>query len=216
MGQKSIRNIPTGTRFFRLVVIGEPVLKPVGKIRRAVYPCLCDCGKSFWQRSDTLLSGRQKSCGCYNAELRRTAGFKHGGHQTRLYRIWQGVKRRCYAPQCAEYPRYGGRGISLCAEWFSDFSAFRDWAIQNGYSDNLEIDRIEVNGNYDPSNCRWIPHAANTRNRRDTKMFTALGETKTLAEWLRDERRAVCHTTIKKRLANGWDFTRAFSQPASK
>ena len=102
---------------------------------------------------------------------------------TRLFRIWQNIITRCTNINCSEFNIYGGRGITICDDWKNDFIAFKDWAINNGYSDNLSIDRIDVNGNYEPSNCRWADRKTQARNTRVNHFYTYKGETKTIAEW---------------------------------
>lgn len=107
----------------------------------------------------------------------------HGKSDTRLYSIWCDMKRRCYNPKNKRYSRYGGRGISVCEEWKDDFQAFYEWAIDNGYDEHLTIDRINVNGNYEPSNCRWVTWKEQQRNTSRNRYITVNGETKTIAEW---------------------------------
>lgn len=103
----------------------------------------------------------------------------------RLYNIWRGIKYRCTDPNCSCYSHYGGRGITMCNEWLQSFDAFRQWSMQNGYSDNLTIDRIDNNGNYCPSNCRWITHSEQQRNRNNNIRIEHDGESKTISEWSR-------------------------------
>ena len=135
--------------------------------------CLCECGEEVIVRRNGL--GRDTiSCGCYNREK----STKHGAYKTRLYSIWSGIKDRCYNPICNGYKYYGGRGIDVCDEWREDFIAFRDWALANGYQDELTIDRIDVNGNYCPENCRWVTVKEQNRNKTQTIYFQA----KTLGE----------------------------------
>ena len=115
--------------------------------------------------------------------------FKHGlsmdssGKKTRLYTIWIRMKQRCNDASSSDYTRYGGRGICICPEWETDYKTFHDWALQNGYADGMSIERIDNDGNYVPSNCTWIPMAAQARNKRNSRKITHDGETKTLAEW---------------------------------
>lgn len=132
----------------------------------AYWLCKCTCGTVRSVNGYHLRSGRSTSCGCYSAELKRenfprtTHGLKKAN--PRLYRIWQGMLNRCRRPKDKYYQRYGGRGISVCEEWHC-FPAFYEWAMANGYQDNLTIDRIDVNGNYEPSNCQWLTMAENSR-----------------------------------------------------
>lgn len=117
----------------------------------------CDCGKTKIVRLNSLRTGSVKSCGCKK-------GFRHGGSHTRLYNIWRGIKKRCRIPNATKYKIYGGKGINVCEEWFNNFGAFQDWAIHNGYKEDLTIDRIDVNGNYEPFNCRWVDYKTQSSN----------------------------------------------------
>lgn len=111
--------------------------------------------------------------------------FKHGGIGTKLYNIWKGMRSRCNNPNHHKYYRYGGRGIKVCAEW-EDYANFRDWSIRNGFKENLSIDRIDNNGDYEPSNCRWVSQKEQANNRgyrSDTTFVTKDGETHSLMEW---------------------------------
>lgn len=124
------------------------------------------CGKEFSIRSDTLK--KAYSCGCVKAEIASKNVIKNHTHKqsrTRLYHEWQGIKARCNNPKNSRYENYGGRGIKMCEEWANDFTAFRDWALSNGYSDDLTIERKNVNGNYDPSNCTYTSTYYQNRNR---------------------------------------------------
>ena len=181
----------SGQKFGRLTVIGIDESK---QTRKTYWICECECGNIVSARSDGLQSGRTKSCGCYKRESDRrnvtkvpayqkylAQGHKVGG--TRLYNIWQGMKRRCYNPNDTRYMSYGGRGITVCDEWKDDYMAFFEWAMSNGYSDELTIDRMDVNGNYEPSNCRWATIEQQNNNRRTNIDITIGNTTKSLKEW---------------------------------
>lgn len=179
---KRVKNDLTGKRFGRLVVLG---VDDNGK-RKTSFVCQCDCGNVKSIRSDALLSGATVSCGCAKKEQDRknlTANHKHKMSGTRIYNIWVGIKDRCYNPHNARYHRYGGRGIAVCEEWLHDFSAFYSWALENGYKENLTIDRIDNNGNYCPTNCRWANVKEQCNNRSTNVKITIGNSTRTLTEW---------------------------------
>jgi hypothetical protein len=163
----------TGKRFGKITVISKG--DKVGS--HFYWNCVCDCGKKIYYRIDQLKRGENANCGCLSK--------KHGLHYTRLYNIWGNMKQRCYNKNYTYFLYYGGRGIKICDEWLKDFMAFYDWAYANGYEDTLTIDRIDVNGNYEPSNCRWIPKEEQTKNVRRNRRLTYQGETHTFAEWSR-------------------------------
>lgn len=150
---------------------------------RRFWLCNCDCGKQAIIRQDQLTTGKTKSCGCLERERRNRPHIKReyvsakiNGHnrnwkpikheQPRLYRIWNSMKSRCYYPKNKCFDSYGGRGISVCDEWRHSFDTFAAWALANGYEDHLTIDRIDVDGNYHPQNCRWITMGDQQKNKR--------------------------------------------------
>ena len=178
---KKVKNDLTGQRFGRLTVIG---VDDRGA-RKTYFICNCDCGKMKSVRSDSLICGAIRSCGCLKHEqdesnLDRST---HNLSKTKLYRTWQGMKKRCYDPHDARYDRYGGRGITVCEEWKDDFLAFHDWALNNGYGDGLTIDRINNDQGYSPDNCRWASQQEQSRNRGSNIKITIGNATKTLTEW---------------------------------
>lgn len=121
------------------------------------------------------------------------------------------MKDRCYNKKCKDYCRYGGRGITVCDEWKDDFRAFYDWCISNGYRDDLSIDRIDVNGNYEPTNCRWTTNKIQCRNRRNNLLLEYKGKVKSLAEWC--EELSLDYHLMHNRLNKNWSVERAFETP---
>ena len=179
---RKLVNDLTGKRFGRLTVIG---VEDNGK-RQTYYACQCDCGNVKVIRADALVGGCTVSCGCKKKEQDRinlTANHSHKMSGTRLYVIWNGMKGRCNNPNDPRYDRYGGRGISVCEEWNTSFQSFYDWAISNGYSEELTIDRIDNDGNYEPSNCRWSTNKEQCNNRATNINIKIGNATKTLTEW---------------------------------
>ena len=137
--------------------------------------CVCECGNFKEVRQQDLKRGYVKSCGC--------ALIRHSKSHTKLYRVWTGIKSRCYNKNTPNYKDYGNRGITVCEEWLKDFQEFYDWAMNNGYHDGLQIDRIDNNKGYSPNNCRFVTPKKNSNNRRNTIHVTLNNITKTLSEW---------------------------------
>lgn len=165
-----------GQKFGKLTVVEQHGFTNKNKHGRryAVWYCKCDCGNYCEMSSDTLTRKRSDhSCGClakkHLAEMSKN-NITHGMTGTRLYGCYKGMIGRCYREKDIHYNAYGKRGITVCNEWKNNPKAFIDWALANGYSDDLTIDRIDVNGNYEPSNCRWIPMSEQYKNKQSNYM----------------------------------------------
>lgn len=203
----------TGQRFGRLVVIKRTDNTAKGK---PMWLCQCDCGNIKAINGSCLVGGMTKSCGCYNKELAAERQLKHGGcrrneEREALYNTWSEIKRRCETPTSHAYKYYGGRGIKLCPEWH-DYANFRKWAYENGYNPNVSghkcsIDRIDVNGNYEPSNCRWVDALTQANNTRSNHLVTYKGNTYTVSELARKIK--MSYPTLLRRINIGWDIEKA-------
>ena len=160
MAKKSLE----GMRFGRLTVVAEGGRS---KSRQIMWICQCDCGSMTHPiNGDVLRRGKSRSCGCLQREEASVSRSTHRRSKSRPYNIWSGLKNRCLNTNHPHYKDYGGRGIGVCDEWMHDFQAFYEWAMANGYRDDLTIDRIDNNGNYEPSNCRWTTMAVQRKNQR--------------------------------------------------
>lgn len=193
----------TGQRFGRLVVIERADNSADGRAR---WLCRCDCGQSKTVLGEHLKKGRTKSCGCAKSESSSKRFKKHGGRNSKLYRIWSNMKDRCNNPDCKVYSDYGGRGIKVCKEWIDDFSAFQKWALANGYKEGLTIDRKDNDKGYSPDNCRWTDRKIQGNNKRNCRYITYKGQRKTVAEW--SDIRGIPHDTLLYRLNHGWETER--------
>lgn len=167
----------TGKKFGYLTVLEKQ--KNDDK-KHSYWLCRCDCGNIVVRRSDLLKDPRYKSCGCYNRSKR--IGLKHGKSRTKLYHVWAGMKNRCESENNRASKWYHDKGIKVCKEWMT-FEPFYKWATSNGYEPGLTIDRIDVNGNYEPSNCRWLTIQEQSFNTSRNIRLTHDGHTFCLQQW---------------------------------
>ena len=162
--------------------------------------CVCDCGAKKVIHGTSLKSGASTMCRRCSNRSRRPRS--HGLTKHPLYRIWQRIKSSTTNPNHQDYEWYGGKGVRVCEEWFNDFSKFYEWSVANGYQSGLTIDRIEVNGDYEPSNCRWVPFQTQTLNRTDNIYLTHNGTTRTIKEW--SQITGIKPSTLYARHHKGW------------
>jgi hypothetical protein len=182
-----------GHRFGRLIVTAPMPAKP-----RRKWQCICDCGNTTILNTGNLRSGNSKSCGCASPFT-----YKHGLTGTPLAHKYSDMKRRCYDPKAAAFPWYGGRGIAVCEEWRNSSSAFFAWALSHGYQPDLEIDRIDTDGDYSPNNCRFVTHLENMRNQR--RMTNSISAKARAA--------GILPSTLFSRLNRGWHLDIALVKP---
>ena len=195
-----------------LTMVSNPIKE--GKRKFAIFRC--HCGKEKKIRIDQVTSGNTKSCGCMQKALHNYSrlNYRHGERNTRLYNIFHKMQERCYNPNYAERQYYSDRGITVCDEWKGNYVAFRNWSLNNGYANNLSIDRIDVNKGYSPDNCRWVDAKVQSRNRRNNLLVTMNGETKILMEWC--EELGLPYGTVLMRIHRGWDSVDALTKPIKR
>lgn len=218
MGMK--RKDITGQRFNKLVVVSfSHTVKGNGRSYHTYYNCICDCGKTCIVQGTKLRNGHTQSCGCYRHERQIEANTKHNGRYSRLYIVWCNMKGRCYNPNDNRFSNYGGRGITVCEEWKDDFEQFRKWAEKSGYNPGAKrgectLDRIDVNKEYSPANCRWVNNQVQANNKTTNRILNYKGETKTLSEWAR--RIGINADTLQSRLSHNWSIEKAIETPLRK
>lgn len=202
----------SGQRFGKLTVIGLHHINNSS----CYWLCKCDCGNEKVVRGGDMKRGKINSCGCIKREKTALLKYKHGECHSRLYVVWQRMKDRCLKPSCPNYKNYGGRGITICDEWINDFGAFYGWAMANGYDEGANkfectIERIDVNGNYEPSNCKWANWKEQSRNRRDSIWITYNDKTHCLIEWANITNHS--YGCLLYRYHKGWSYDEMFTIP---
>lgn len=204
-----------GRRFGRLLVY-EIIFKEDTSGRNAIYwRCACECGNTVEARPQYLKSGNTSSCGCLKSEIRSKQmtkrNIKHGMSGTRLHTIWNGMRARCNLKSGFAYAYYGGKGVKVCEEWL-DFQEFYDWANANGYSKDLTIERIDVDGDYCPENCKWVSVSEQSRNKSTTIWVEYDGEKMSLAEAA--QAAGLPYKNVLQRIKKlGWSAERALTEP---
>ena len=209
-----------GSLFTRLTVTG---LVGRNKQQNIIWECLCSCGNKTKATTADLRSGNTRSCGCLQKEKATihllSISVTHGlskdinGKKTRLFRIWTGIKTRCFNEHDKAFKNYGGRGISLCSEWLN-FESFHNWAVENGYLDTLSIERKDTNGDYMPDNCTWVTAKVQANNRRGNRLIEYRGKTQTMAQW--SNQYEISIATLFSRLERGWSIEKALIAPIGK
>jgi len=202
----------SGQKFGRLTAI-----KRVGKNKHShsLWKCQCNCGNETVVELPKLTTEHTKSCGCLREEKMREKRLKHGATidgKSRLYEIWCSMRSRCHNENKKNYKNYGGRGIKICETWEKSFEKFRSWANNNGYSDNLEIDRIDNLKGYYPENCRWVVRGKQMNNKRNNVHLRFNGKTKTIAEWAKET--GISYNTLYARINKlNWSVEKALTTP---
>lgn len=181
-----------GKRFGMITVLERSENEIDGTAR---WKCVCDCGKIFTTRGTRLRAGKAMSCGCYGASILSRKTKKHGMSNTRIYHTWNSMLERCYKEDGKSYKFYGAKGVEVCDQW-KDFLSFYDWAVNNGYKEDLTIERIDCTGNYEPDNCKFISKKEQARNTRSNIRITTSDGYMTAAEVSRMLN--VCPSTIEK------------------
>lgn len=192
-------------KFGRWTVLRRVANNPSNHVQ---YLCKCNCGNEQTIFSGTLRSKKTQSCGCLRRDLFAITKKTHGLSETRTYRIWGAMKSRCSDSQRPDFHRYGGRGISVCAEW-EEFKSFYQWAMANGYGDETSIDRIDNDKGYSPENCRWATSKEQNNNRRNNHIIEFGGQRKTLTSWA--QHTGIRSEVLRNRLKRGWSVEKALT-----
>ncbi len=201
--------IKPGQRFNMLTIIHEV---PKHKTRRH-FLCKCDCGQTREVALIRLTTGKTRSCGCIAIKILKQRFTTHGMGGHPLYNVWNSMKQRCSNPKQRAYYRYGGRGIRVCNEWLR-FEPFKNWALSNGYKEDLTLERVDNDGNYEPDNCAFVSKKRQANNRKTNRFIDYKGETMTLADWGR--RVGISPIVLLKRLNRGWSIEKSSNTPSMK
>ena len=186
------------------------------KNRKNYWVCRCDCGNIKIIRQDSFKTNRKQktiSCGCYNNSKVKGEKNKKPHRDSKLYRVYHGMKERCYNENCKTFNYYGGKGVKICDEWLNDFDTFYEWSIKNGYQDGLSIDRIDVDGDYSPDNCKWVTQKEQASNTTRNRRYEYKGELLTISELA--EKYNINRNTLNYRLNVGWEITKAIETPTT-
>lgn len=192
-----------GKKFNKLTVLKKTDEKAS---KSYLWLCKCDCGNFTKTKKWNITSGNTKSCGCLKMDvvkMMNRQNTSHGMSGTKIYRVWESMKRRCDSKKAERYANYGGRGITYCEEW-EDFKGFYEWVEESGYKEGLTIDRIDVNGNYEPSNCRWVTLEQQSFNKTNSRKFNYKGEELTIAELAKASGKSY-HLVYQRLVKLGWN-----------
>lgn len=195
----------TGKKFGELTVIE----RAANNNNKTMWLCQCSCGNKKIVWGESIKKGSVVSCGCIGKKHRLESRTTHGMSHTKLDNMYYNMKMRCYNKNDDFYKDYGARGIKICDEWLNDRTKFFEWAKNNGYSKSLTIDRINVNGNYEPSNCRFVNAKQQARNRRSNHILEYNGESHTIVEW--SEILNVPYSRLMTRINRGWSIEKALT-----
>lgn len=203
--------VKSGMEFGRLTIIDH-----FKKNGRTYWHCICSCGNKCDVSQNNLVCGKAKSCGCLNRELASARATKHGLSKTRIHRIWSGLFSRCENENFSEYHNYGARGIKVCDEWQrpDGFMNFYNWSMDNGYVDNLSLDRVDTNGDYCPENCRWATPKEQSNNTRRNVLLTYNGVTMNITQW--EDSLGLRHGLIGSRKRSGWTDEECLTIPVGQ
>lgn len=202
----------SGEIFHRLTVIKENGRRNNSR-KEILWECKCSCGNITNTTKRNLIDGSTKSCGCYALEVRKNLHKTHGKSRSPLYKIWSGMKQRCLDKNCKAYVNYGGRGIKICENWIDSFSCFYN-DMSESYKKGLEIDRIDNNGNYELSNCKWSNREEQSNNRRSNIILEFNGIKKNITQWA--EFTKISRKIIFQRISRGWSIEKALTSPKLK